>query len=96
MHSTVTRKATPWLTDRGVKVMCIEVWGWDKGLDAMIEDVRKEKKEKFWATNYAGRERVYWDIENLTILGQIPRSLGFKWPPLRHHRKGRGRAVAII
>jgi len=100
MHPGVTREATLWLIDRGVKVMGIDAWGWDKPFDAMIEDVRKGKKEKLWAAHYVGREREYCHIENLTNLGQIPRSSGFKVAvfPVKIERAGGGwvRAVAII
>jgi kynurenine formamidase len=100
MHPGVTREATLWLIDHGVKVTGIDAWGWDKPFDVMIEDVRKGKKEKLWAAHYAGREREYCHIENLTNLGQIPRPCGFKVAvfPIKIERAGGGwvRAVAII
>ena len=100
MHPGVTREATLWLIDRGVKVMGIDAWGWDKPFDAMIEDVRKGKKEKLWAAHYVGREREYCHIENLTNLEQIPHPFGFKVAvfPVKIEKAGGGwvRAVAIV
>jgi kynurenine formamidase len=99
-HPGVTRDATLWLIDQGIKLMGIDAWGWDKPFDVMIEEVRKGKKEKLWAAHYAGKDREYCHLENLTNLDRIPRPYGFKVAvfPIKIENAGAGwcRAVAII
>lgn len=100
MHPGATRESTLWLIDQGIKVMGIDAWGWDKPFDAMVRDVRKGKGEKLWAAHFAGKEKEYCHIENLTNLDRIPRPYGFKVAvfPVKIERAGGGwaRAVAII
>jgi len=99
-HPGVTRDSTLWLIDQGIKMMGIDAWGWDKPFDVMIDEVRKGKKEKLWAAHYAGKEREYCHLENLTNLDKIPCSHGFKVAvfPVKIENAGAGwcRAVAII
>lgn len=99
-HPGVTREATLWLIDQGIKIMGIDAWGWDKPFDKMIEDVRKGNKEKLWASHYVGKDREYCHIENLSNLDKIPRAHGFKVAvfPIKIEKAGAGwvRAVAII
>jgi kynurenine formamidase len=99
-HPGATRDSTLWLVNQGIKVMGIDAWGWDKPFDVMIEEVRRGKKEKLWAAHYAGREKEYCHIENLTNLDKIPRPFGFKVAvfPVKIENAGGGwvRAVAII
>lgn len=99
-HPGATRESTLWLIDQGVKIMGIDAWGWDKPFDNMIEDLRKGKKEKLWAAHYAGREKEYCHIENLTNLEKIPRPIGFKVAvfPIKIENASAGwvRAVAIV
>ena len=100
MHPGTTRESTLWLVDQGIKVMGIDAWGWDKPFDAMVSEVREGKKEKLWAAHFAGKEKEYCHIENLTNLDKIPKPYGFKVAvfPIKIERAGGGwaRAVAII
>ena len=100
MHPGTTRESTLWLVDQGIKVMGIDAWGWDKPFNAMVNDVREGKKEKLWAAHFAGKEKEYCHIENLTNLDKIPKPYGFKVAvfPVKIERAGGGwtRAVAII
>ena len=99
-HPGVTREATLWLIDHDIKVMGIDAWGWDRPFHIMIEEVKKGQKEKLWAAHYAGREKEYCHLENLTNLGKIPQPYGFKVAvfPVKIEKAGGGwvRAVAII
>ncbi len=99
-HPGATRETTLWLVEQGVKVMGIDAWGWDKPFDVMVDEVRKGKKEKLWAAHYAGREKEYCHIENLTNLEKIPTPTGFKVSvfPIKIEKASAGwvRAVAII
>jgi kynurenine formamidase len=100
MHAGTTRESTLWLVDQGIKVMGIDAWGWDKPFNAMVNDVREGKKEKLWAAHFAGKEKEYCHIENLTNLDRIPKPYGFKVAvfPIKIEHAGGGwtRAVAII
>ena len=78
MHPGSTRESTLWLVDQGIKVMGIDAWGWDKPFEVMVKEVREGKKEKLWAAHFAGREKEYCHIENLTNLSKIPKPFGFK------------------
>jgi len=100
IHPGVTRDATVWLIDQGIKVMGIDAWGWDKPFDVMIKEVRRGEKDKLWAAHYVGREREYVHLENLTNLDKIPKPFGFKVAvfPVKIENASAGwvRAVAII
>lgn len=100
LHPGATRESTLWLIGQGIKVMGTDAWGWDKPFGSMVEDVRRGEKEKLWAAHFAGKEKEYCHIENLTNLDQIPRPHGFKVAvfPVKIERAGGGwvRAVAII
>ncbi len=99
-HPGATRSATLWLIEQGIRVMGIDAWGWDKPFSVMVEDVKAGRKEKLWAAHFAGREREYCHIENLTNLEMIPKAYGFKVAvfPIKIENAGGGwvRAVAII
>ena len=100
MHPGTTRESTLWLVNQGIKVMGIDAWGWDKPFNVMVNDVRQGRKEKLWAAHFAGREKEYCHIENLTNLDKIPKPYGFKVAvfPVKIERAGGSwtRAVAII
>ncbi len=100
MHPGATRESTLWLVDQGIKVMGIDAWGWDKPFSVMVNDVREGRKEKLWAAHFAGKEKEYCHIENLTNLDKIPKPYGFKvavFPvKIEHASGGWARAVAII
>jgi kynurenine formamidase len=100
VHPGATRESTLWLIDQSIKVMGIDAWGWDKPFDVMVEDVRSGKKEKLWAAHFAGKEREYCHIENLSNLDKIPKPFGFKVAvfPVKIERASAGwaRAVAIL
>ncbi len=100
LHPGVTREATLWLIDQGIRVMGIDAWGWDKPFDVMIQDLRRGEKEKLWAAHYAGREKEYCHLENLTNLEEIPRPFGFQVAvfPVKIQKASASwvRAVAIV
>ena len=71
-HSGMTRDATLWLIDQGVKVMGIDAVTFDPPVWAMFE------RKQFWEAHLVMREREYYHLENLTNLDQIGRSHSFK------------------
>lgn len=100
MHPGMSREATQWLIEQGIKVMGIDAWGWDRPMDVMAEEVKRGIKHKFWAAHFLGIEREYCHIERLANLDQIPQPYGFKLCvfPVKIEAASAGwvRAVAII
>ncbi|OGO05137.1 MAG: cyclase [Chloroflexi bacterium RBG_13_54_8] len=75
----MTREATLWLIEQGIRVMGTDAWGWDRPFWAMREEFQKTKdKGILWAGHRAGMEREYCHIEKLANLDRLPRPFGFK------------------
>lgn len=94
----VTAAATRWLYDRGVRVMGIDAWGWDRPLHLQAaEAVEKGESGIFWEAHQA--DLAYSQIERLANLSSLP-ATGFKVVcfPLRivGGSAGPARVVAIV
>lgn len=94
----VTAEATRWFHDRGVRVMGIDAWGWDRPLDRQAKDaLARGESGIFWAAHQADLE--YSQIERLANLGALPPT-GFRVAcfPLRLERGSAApaRVVAIF
>jgi len=67
----VTAEATHWLYDRGVRVMGIDAWGWDRPLNLQAaEAVERDEPGIFWAAHQA--DLPYSQIERLFNLAALP------------------------
>ena len=67
----VTPDATHWLFDRGVRVMGIDAWGWDRPLHLQAQDaLAADEPGVFWAAHQA--DLPYSQIERLVNLGALP------------------------
>jgi kynurenine formamidase len=93
-HCGMTREATLWLIDQGIKVMGIDAPTFDPPVKTMFET------KKFWEAHRVMNEREYYHLENLENLDQIPRPYGFiasvlpvKW---KNATGAAVRAVAIV
>ncbi|MEA2404647.1 MAG: hypothetical protein QOE08_1294, partial [Thermoleophilaceae bacterium] len=72
----VTAEATRWLFERGVRVMGIDAWGWDRPLNLQAQDaLASGEPGVFWAAHQA--DLPYSQIERLVNLGALPPT-GFK------------------
>ena len=72
----VTLAATRWLFERGVRVMGIDAWGWDRPLYMQAQEaLERDEPGVFWAAHQA--DLPYSQIERLVNLGQLP-ATGFK------------------
>src|ERR1700712_3330539 len=94
----VTAEATHWLFDRGVRVMGIDAWGWDRPLWMQAEEAKAANEPGiFWAAHQANL--AYSQIERLFNLGALP-ATGFTVScfPLKvvGGSAGPTRAVAIL
>ncbi len=100
LHPGMSREATRWLLDQGVRVMGIDAWGFDRPFDIMAAEFNAGNREHLWESHFVGREREYLHLENLIGLDQIPRPYGFKVAvfPIKIERAGGAwvRAVAIV
>jgi kynurenine formamidase len=67
----VTARATHWLYDRGVRVMGIDAWGWDRPLHLQAQEARERGEPGlFWAAHQA--DLPYSQIERLFNLAALP------------------------
>jgi len=67
----VTVAATHWLYDRGVRVMGIDAWGWDRPLNLQAQEALEAGRPGiFWAAHQA--DIPYAQIERLANLGELP------------------------
>jgi kynurenine formamidase len=67
----VSADATHWLYDRGVRVMGIDAWGWDRPLNLQAQEALEAGRPGiFWAAHQAGLG--YSQIERLANLGELP------------------------
>jgi len=74
----MSRDATEWLADQGVKVMGIDTYGFDRPFVTMLEDFWRTGDRSFlWPAHFYGREREYIQIERLANLDQLP-ATGFR------------------
>lgn len=69
------REATLFLTDKGIKVVGTDAWGWDPPLVHVAEKFRQTGDPSLvWEGHKAGRFRGYCQIEKLHNLEQLPPS----------------------
>ena len=67
----VSAAATHWLYQRGVRVMGIDAWGWDRPLWMQAEEAKaRNEPGVFWAAHQA--DLAYSQIERLANLGELP------------------------
>lgn len=96
----MSREATLWLVDQGVKLMGIDARSWDRPDDIMAAEYKNGVKGRLWPAHFSGREKEFCIIENLVNLDQIPKPYGFKITafPIKIEGASAGwaRVVAII
>ena len=70
----VSAEATRWLYERGVRVMGIDAWGWDRPLHLQAaEAIERDQPGIFWEAHQA--DLSYSQIERLVNLGALPHRL---------------------
>jgi kynurenine formamidase len=98
-HAGLTREATEWMVDQGIRLIGIDAWGLDRPFNVMLSEA-KQQKSQFWESHLLGREKEYCQIEKLTNLDQLPKPHGFQvmaFPVnLRAASAGWSRVVAVI
>ncbi len=95
------RESTLWLVEKGIRVMGIDSWGWDRPFWAIRDAFARTKDRSIlWEGHLAGIEKEYCHLEKLANLDQLPKPFGFKvacFPvKLKGGSAGWCRAVAMI
>lgn len=96
----ISREATLWLLEQGVKVVGTDAWSWDRPLSIIAKEFAETKDASLiWEGHYAGIEREYYQMEKLANLDQLP-PFGFKVSCFPIKLRGAGaswtRTVAIL
>lgn len=75
----MTRASTLYLLDRGVRVVGIDAWSWDRPLSFLAKEFQDTGDPSvIWEAHFAGIEKGYCHMEKLTNLDKLPRPHGFK------------------
>ena len=95
------RESTLFLLEKGVKVVGIDAWSWDRPLPFLAEEFKKTGDPRvIWEAHFAGIEIGYCHMEKLTNLAAIGRPHGFTvccFPvKIKRASAGWARPVAII
>jgi kynurenine formamidase len=74
----MTRESTLWLLERGVRVMGIDSWGFDRPFVKIVDEYNRNGDASIiWEAHYAGIEKPYCHLEKLANLDLLPPH-GFK------------------
>jgi len=97
----MTRESTLYLLERGIKVVGIDAWSWDRPLPFLAQEFQsKGDPSVIWEAHFAGIERGYCHMEKMAHLDQIPVAHGFTvacFPiKIKNASAGWTRPVAII
>jgi kynurenine formamidase len=97
----MTRESTLYLLERGIKVVGIDAWSWDRPLAFLAKEFQETGDAAvIWEAHFAGIEHGYCHMEKLAGLDRIPSPHGFKvacFPiKIKGASAGWTRPVAII
>ncbi|MCX7634260.1 MAG: cyclase family protein [Syntrophales bacterium] len=74
----MTRESTLYLTAKGVKVVGIDAWSWDRPLPFLAREFQEKGDPRVvWEAHFAGIEAGYCHMEKMANLGAIGRPYGF-------------------
>jgi kynurenine formamidase len=95
------RESTLYLTEKGVKVVGIDAWSWDRPLPFLAKEFKETGDPRvIWEAHFAGIEIGYCHMEKLANLAAIGRPRGFTVCcfPINIKRASAGwvRPIAII
>ncbi len=75
----MTRESTLWLTEQGIKVIGVDMYGFDRKFSDMADEFQATGDGSvIWEAHFAGLEREYCQIEKLVNLDKLPAATGFK------------------
>ena len=95
------RESTLFLTEKGVKVVGIDAWSWDRPLPFLAKEFQETGDPKvIWEAHFAGIDIGYCHMEKMANLSAIGRPHGFQvccFPvKIKNASAGWTRPVAII
>jgi kynurenine formamidase len=95
------RESTLFLTEKGVKVVGIDAWSWDRPLPFLAQEFQRTADPRvIWEAHFAGIEIGYCHMEKLCNLSAIGRPHGFTvacFPvKIKGASAGWARPVAIV
>lgn len=71
--SGMSREATEFLIDKGVHIIGIDAYGFDRSIPIMLDEyLRTKNEEVLWPAHMLGREKEYVHIERMTNFEYIP------------------------
>ena len=74
----MTRESTLYLTERGVRVVGIDAWSWDRPLPFLASEFKeKGDPQVIWEAHFSGIEIGYCHMEKMANLAAIGRPYGF-------------------
>ncbi len=97
----MTRESTLYLLERGIKVVGIDAWSWDRPLPFLAQEFAQTGDPSvIWEAHFAGIDKGYCHMEKMANLDKIPRPHGFKvacFPiKIKNASAGWTRPVAIL
>lgn len=79
LHPGMSIEATEYLLDRGVRIIGIDAFGFDRPFSVQIPEFKAgNRKALMPCHDILGRQREYIQIEQLANIGHIPEPYGFK------------------
>ncbi|MEE9275068.1 MAG: cyclase family protein [bacterium] len=101
LHPGMSIESTEYLLDRGVRVIAIDAFGFDRPFSVQIPEFKAGDREALMPCHHIlGRRREYIQIEQIANIGAIPRPHGFQIAcfPINIERASGGwvRPVAIV
>ena len=95
------RESTLYLTEKGVRVVGIDAWSWDRPLPFLAKEFKETGDPKvIWEAHFAGIDIGYCHMEKMANFGAIGRQYGFQICcfPVKICRASAGwcRPVAIV
>lgn len=74
----MSREATEYLLDMGVKVIGIDAYGFDRSFGCQAAEYKEGKIKELFPGHMVGRDREYVHMEKLGHLDELPTASGFK------------------
>ena len=75
----MNRESTLYLTEKGVKVVGIDAWSWDRPLAYIAREFQEKHDPRvIWEAHFAGIEIGYCHMEKMVNLGKIGKPFGFQ------------------
>jgi kynurenine formamidase len=96
----MSREATEYLIDQGVKVIGIDAYGFDRSFGYQAQAFKKGEVKELFPGHMVGRDKEYAHMEKLGNLDALPAAIGFKvacFPvKVKGGTAGQTRVVAIV